>query len=232
MYTPWTLKQPFLQGSEITRDIYIRPPSEAQCKGKVWKLCKCVYGLADASLSWYNRVCEVIKQCKGQISQVDPAVFYWKNKAEEVNGVLACHVDDFLWAGSDDFETYVINKIKARFSVGQEHSQQDGTFPYIGIELSYYDSGICLSQKGYLKNLHTIPLDKNRMIEKDAPLRPKEQEALQSKIGQILWVARQSRPDIIFEASHLASSLKKASVKTIMEANKVIKKLKYETVEL
>jgi len=69
---------------------------------------------------------------------------------------------------------------------------------------------------------NTIPFDKNRMIEKEAPLMPKEQEALQSKIGQILWVARQSRPDIIFEASHLAS----------MEANKVIKKLKYETVEL
>ena len=81
-------------------------------------------------------------------------------------------------------------------------------------------------------NLHTIPLDKNRMIEKDAPLVPKQQEALQSKIGQILWVARQSRPDIIFEASHLASSLKKAYVKTIVEANKVIKKLKYEPVEL
>ena len=45
-------------------------------------------------------------------------------------------------------------------------------------------------------------------------------------------MARQSRPDIIFEASNLASSLKIATVQTLIEANKVIKSLKSETVSL
>ena len=47
-----------------------------------------------------------------------------------------------------------------------------------------------------------------------------------------MWVSRQSRPDTIFDACHLASSLKNATVNNILEANKVIKRLKSETVEL
>lgn len=46
------IKTAFLQGSELTKDIFIKPPIEAACKGKIWKLRKCVYGLADDSLNW------------------------------------------------------------------------------------------------------------------------------------------------------------------------------------
>ena len=32
----------------------MKPPKEAGTKGEVWHLEKCVYGLNDASLQWYN----------------------------------------------------------------------------------------------------------------------------------------------------------------------------------
>ena len=43
----WTLnsidiKAAFLQGRELTRDVYIIPPPEANVSGKLWKLEKCV----------------------------------------------------------------------------------------------------------------------------------------------------------------------------------------------
>lgn len=44
------IKSAFLQGMELSRGIYIRPPPEAASEGVLWKLKKCVYGLADASL--------------------------------------------------------------------------------------------------------------------------------------------------------------------------------------
>lgn len=50
------LKSAFLQGMQLSCDIYIRPPPKADSRGTLWKLNKCVYGLADASLYWYNRV--------------------------------------------------------------------------------------------------------------------------------------------------------------------------------
>ncbi|CAC5364881.1 unnamed protein product [Mytilus coruscus] len=90
------IKTAFLQGAEIERKIYVKPPIEAQCKDIIWKLRKCVYGLSDASLSWYNRVKEVLEQCKVSVSKVDPAVFFWKNNKRQREGVLTCHVDDFF----------------------------------------------------------------------------------------------------------------------------------------
>ena len=47
------IKTVFLQGEKIERDIYLVLPEEANTD-KVWKLRKCVYGLSDASLKWYD----------------------------------------------------------------------------------------------------------------------------------------------------------------------------------
>lgn len=32
--------------------------------------------------------------------EVDPAVFHWLDEYCKVKGLLACHVDDFLWVGT------------------------------------------------------------------------------------------------------------------------------------
>ena len=55
---------------------------------------------------------------------------------------------------------------------------------------------------------------------------------LKSKIGQILCVARQSRPDIMCDTYILASNTKYATVQTLHCANKLIRKLKSEEVIL
>jgi len=49
------VKSAFLQGNNIEREIFVRPPREAQTD-KLWLLNECVYGLADASRYWYLRV--------------------------------------------------------------------------------------------------------------------------------------------------------------------------------
>jgi len=84
----------------------------------------------------------------------------------------------------------------------------------------------------YQDNLQPIHIEKSRLIDRESPITAKEKESLQSKIGQILWIARQSRPDTIFDASNLASSLKSAKVQTLIEANKIIKNLKSETITI
>ena len=58
------LKTVFLQGKSIERDVFIKPPKEANTN-KLWKLNTTVYGLCDAPREWYlsvkrvacNRVC-------------------------------------------------------------------------------------------------------------------------------------------------------------------------------
>lgn len=89
------------------------PPPEAGSENVIWKLKKCVYGLADATLYWYNKATENMLGTGGKMTQVDPAVFYCLDEQFKVPGVLACNVDDFLWAGSQDFSTNVIPLLKA-----------------------------------------------------------------------------------------------------------------------
>ena len=50
------VKAAFLQGFDIEREIYMRPPSDIREKGFIWKLRRCPYGLNDAPRSWFRRV--------------------------------------------------------------------------------------------------------------------------------------------------------------------------------
>ncbi|CAC5415686.1 unnamed protein product [Mytilus coruscus] len=92
------IKTAFLQGEKMQREVYLRPPKEAKAN---------VYGLADASLKWYEKVKTTLLDCGGTVSKFDSAVFYWYNE-KCLTGVLTVHVDDFLWAGSSSFEESVL----------------------------------------------------------------------------------------------------------------------------
>lgn len=223
------IRTAFLHGSELSRDIYVRPPPEANVDGIVWILRKCVYGLSDASLQWYRKVCEVVTQCGSKPSKVDLAVFYWSDNIGSVYGILSCHVDDFIWGGSTKFEQTVISTIRSSFNVGRE---EEKCFSYVGVEVFSSVNGITLEQRDYLDNLKTLGLDKSQMLQHQAALTSSQLEAYRSKIGKILWIARQARPDVLFDASMLASAQKNATVQNIIDANKVIRKLKAEQVAL
>lgn len=138
------IKTAFLQGHTMDREVYIRPPKEA-FSDKIWRLNKCVYGLSDASLQWYNKVKSVMIENGGVMSQMDPTVFYWISKSGNLAGVLACHVDDFIWSGDQTFNN-TISKIRSAFKIGKEDSK---AFKYCGIELNCYGPEILINQNKY-----------------------------------------------------------------------------------
>lgn len=222
------IKTAFLQGSPLHRNVYIRPPQEADTN-KIWHLQKCVYGLGDASLHWYDKVKKVMIDCGGKVSKMDPAVFYWFQDGGGLLGLLASHVDDFIWTGNTPFEDAVIKKIRSILCVGEEAST---SFQYIGLHLSTKADCLHLDQKDYINNLQTITVRKERAKKKGEGLLDNEKDAMRSKIGQIIWVANQTRPDVMFEASTLSSSIKNGTVSDLLEVNKVIRKIKSESVSL
>ena len=84
----------------------------------------------------------------------------------------------------------------------------------------------------YGESLESIPLEKSRVLQKHEVMSAQEKQSYRSKIGQILWTSRQSRPDVVFDAGQLASKIKDGKVGHLMEANKVIRRLKSEQVDL
>ena len=86
----WTLnsldvKTAFLQGKVIERIVYVRPPKEANTS-EVWKLQKCVYGLADASRFWYLKLKEKLIKLRALSSTLDKGLLIW---AKEHTKLLA-----------------------------------------------------------------------------------------------------------------------------------------------
>jgi hypothetical protein len=54
-----------------------------------------------------------------KVSKLDPAVFFWSGEGC-LRGLLACHVDDFLWAGDVNFEKEIMTKVFCHFSMVAE----------------------------------------------------------------------------------------------------------------
>lgn len=221
------IKAAFLQGKELDREIFLKPPKEGKCPGKLWKLKRAVYGLNDASRFWYLQVKEELCRLGCKNSKFDSALFIYYT--DSLEGLLIAHVDDFLWAGTERFQHSVIMRLKQTFRISKENAAM---FTYIGIELQKTNEGIYVSQKKYLEDLKEIEIETNRRKEKQSPITEVERQELRSAIGKLNWLATQTRPDLSYEVCELSTSLKNGTVELIMKANKAIKKAKYNTVFL
>ena len=220
------VKAAFLQGKHIERDVYIEPPPEIEKKDMVWKLNVCVYGLSDTSRTWYLRIKEELVSLGAKCCRYEPALFYWHCDGE-LNGLITIHVDDLFWGGSKAFEDNVINPFKCIFEIGKESSQ---SFKYLGLQIKQNPGNISIDQINYCRSLNVIVISKERKIQKHLPLGKEELKKLRVLIGQMNWIATQTRPDLLFDCCDLASSLKSATVDDINKANKVLKKLNDDVV--
>ena len=66
---------------------------------------------------------------------------------------------------------------------------------------------------------------RNKKISPKSPLTSGEKDILRSKIGQLLWISNQTRPDISFDVSYLASALNTATTTEMIQCNKIISKV-------
>ena len=80
------IKTAFLQDKPITRDVYVIPPKEANTS-YIWKLEKCIYGLADASRNWYDSLKSFLLSIGSSTSKSDPSMFYYTE-----NEIASCFI--------------------------------------------------------------------------------------------------------------------------------------------
>lgn len=223
------IKTAFLQGADLERTVFVKPPSEANvANSKVWQLKKCVYGLTDASLHWYKRVHSFLLSVGAKVSKCDPALFYWLD-GKEVSGILTLHVDDILWCGSTNFVVQVIDQLRATFSIGKEAAV---SFQYLGLKLNQGQGTTTLNQSEYCTMLKEIPLNEALRADVTASISSEMKDLMRAKIGQLLWVANQTRPDLSFGVSNLAVKLNDAKISDIIALNKVIRRARTGDVDL
>ncbi|CAC5411359.1 unnamed protein product [Mytilus coruscus] len=115
------------------------------------------------------------------------------------------HVDDFLWAGSEHFKKQVICHLRDKFDCGKE---LDSSFRNIGLNIQHECNDIYLQQHDYTDELKQV----DRADIKKYP----------EIVGQLHWIATQSRPDVL----DLSTSIQLSEAKTQSKLNKVIRKAK------
>ena len=143
------------------------------------------------------------------MSRLDPALFYFVHE-NHVCGFIALNVDDIIWARNSNFAEAVINKLRTRFLIGKENNIP---FHYLGLDISSTNPNeVTLSQYHYVRDLN---------VENDLS----SQEKVRSAVGKLLWVSGQTRPDVSFHVSNLASSIKIATEKDFQYAFKIVKQL-------
>ena len=180
----WTLnsldiKSAFLQGEEIDRIVYIEPPPEANTN-KLWQLRKCVYGLSDAPRRWYVKLRNELVKLGVAVSEYDSSLFYFR-KGSELIGIMACHVDDIVWGGTNEFRDSVIAKVCQVFQISKKCTQ---AFQYIGINMSQKDDGsIHIDQSSYANRLSFIELSPEAISDKDRSLKEKEKSILRQCVN-------------------------------------------------
>ena len=222
------VKRAYLQGNKIQREVFLKPPKEAQTD-KLWRLIQTPDGIADAGRQWYIRVQKEFTQIGAKRVGCDRAVFIWKNEnTPGTCGIILAHVDDFLYGGNKDFLSKIIPQIKQIFKISLE---EEDKFRYLGLNVEQSAHGIHISLENYIRGMEEMDTsqlgkDKSRL------LNSKEKTELKAMIGQINWASTQSRPDVSFENCILGGLADKSTVAEVYQANKIVRKLQSQRLDL
>ena len=154
--------------------------------------------------------------------EIDPSLFIWYSNEKTLLGYILIHVDNFLFAGVKEFHKSIIKKLKSTFAIDKE---EKANFRYLGLNICSHLDNITLDQHQYIQNINKIDINPERKTSPKSPLTSGEKDILRSKIGQLLWISNQTRPDISFDVSYLASAINTATVTKMIQCNKIITKM-------
>ena len=118
-------------------------------------------------------------------SKYDEAIFYWK-KETVLQGIIACHADDFIFSGTALFMDNVVKLLNQKFKVSAEGEDR---FTCIGLQIDQNAKYITISQKdgNDIKPI-TIPDD---VAMTDPPDKIQQQD-INSLAGKLYWISTNS----------------------------------------
>ena len=113
-----------------------------------------------------------------------------------MTGIIVIHVDDFAFCGDKTFQVSVIDELKKVFKIGHE---ANGTFKYLGLNVSQNKGEISVDQEQYIPTVTAVSLSANRMTRKDDEMTMEERKELKRLSGQMMWISTRTRPDLCFK---------------------------------
>ena len=224
------VKTAFLRGSEEgNRLLGLEPTTELRQRlnlkpEEVLRLLKGAYGRVDAPYLWFMELRKSLLELKFVQAPFDPCVFILPNQQDGTpEGIIGVHVDDGLCGGSKYFQEQ-LSKLEKKFPFG---SKKQSSFTFTGLKISQQaDCSIVVDQTQYVKDIMPISIGRDRRTQMESPVTEPERQSLRALIGSLSYAAINTRPDLGSRLSWLQSSINKAVVGTLLEANKVLHEAK------
>ena len=111
-----------------------------------------------------HSVKEVLLKAGAEKRKLDDSIFFWQRNGK-VQGLICCHVDDFFWGGTNNFEKTVIQKLNESFVTSPEELE---SFKYLGLNIVQKNDCVYLDQKLYIEELKEVAID----TQKKCPKKP------------------------------------------------------------
>lgn len=201
----------FLNGY-LKEDIYMTIPDGfiGECRGKVLKLKRAIYGLKQSSLVWYEKVKNLLCNIGFKNSKYEPCLFTKFNN--DVKLIITLYVDDFLIFSNNAQET---DRLKATLNSEFKIKDLGSVRKYLGMRINVDRecNSITVDQQQYIEQLLS-KFDMSESRPADTPIECKlnleksencnSELPYQKLIGSLMYLAVLTRPDIAYSISYLS----------------------------
>ena len=219
----------YLQSQGISRLLILRPPRPPPpgvSPQDLFRACGSIYGTKDAGRSWWRKLYKTLKKYQWKMSGIETALFMLVIDGN-LKGILITHVDDLFCAGEGEVYHQTLKSMETEIYLKIQHRE----FRFCGKNVKQLDDfTIELDQMDAIEAIDYMVLTKDRRAMANAPLTPAEVTSFRGLIGQMGWVTRQTRPDLMVNVSMAAQSMGSPKIKDVVALNKAVKMMK-ETAE-
>ena len=199
-------------------------------------LVKALYGLKDSGRLWYNHLTAFLLRIGFVVCESDPCMYCKWISIDNFAYVLT-HVDDLFLVGLGVAFTSFRGLLAATFPDFTEKSSD--TFTYLGMTVirNREAHSLTINQRSYIQSLlktfdmtdckpKATPAPADLLLGKEDNSGPCDKTLFLSILMSLMYMARISRPDILFTVCYLATKSSCATIKNLLDAKRVLRYLK------
>ncbi|KAJ0566228.1 putative RNA-directed DNA polymerase [Helianthus annuus] len=227
------VKTAFLNG-KLEEQVYIEQPQGYIQKGEEKKVChlkRALYGLKQAPRAWYSRIDAYFIQNKFKKCIYEHTLYI--KDTNEGKLVICLYVDDLILASSS---MRLISDFKESMKKEFEMTDMGCLHYFLGMEVSYENGNIILSQKKYMRSLlekfrmtscNTVstPMEYGLKLSKDDPEDFVDEKVYRSLVGSLMYLTN-TRPDIMFAVSKISRFMENPKKSHWEAAKRILKYIK------
>ena len=219
------IKTAFLRGkADENNPLAMDPPPEFRRAlnlkdSEVCQLLGNAYGRVDAPLLFYKELSKQLLRLGFTKHPLEPCVFMLYSQGH-LHGILGMHVDDGVCGGDQVFQKK-IEELEKTLPFG---SRKHDRFTFTGIHLEQLSNfSIRACQDLYVRNIPSIDVGRPRRQTPESDVTEAERSKLRGLVGSLQYAVTHSRPDLAAKLGEVQGAITKATVATLLLANKVLR---------